>query len=84
MRRIVSTRNQFLVGLAVWLGTAVTLNTMGIGLRRLAIVASRASCRVLLDHPRAMPMRKAEVPRATVDRLPEIAKKESRIVPELR
>jgi len=94
MRRIAGIRGQVLVGLAVWMGTSLTLYTIGLGLTNLARI-NQSRCRVRLDPPPAAPMLRAqdppvaqaahfEVPRATLDRWSEIARRESRIVPEVR
>ena len=94
MRWTAPIRGQLFLGLAVWLGTGLTLSMMGIGFKNLRRL-NQSRCRVQLDLPDAVPMRRAQDPPPaaaehaeiafpTLDRLPEVAKGHIRIVPQLR
>jgi hypothetical protein len=85
-------RTDALLGLGVWLGTGLTLSTMGMGLKNLARV-NQTRCRVYLSPAVSMPqpqdrpvasVEHVELPRAALDPWPEIAMHESRIFPEVR
>ncbi len=85
-------RTDVLLGLGVWLGTGLTLYTMGMGLKNLARI-NQSRCRIYPSPAVSMPqpqdrslapVEHVELPRAALDRWPEIAKHESRIFPEVR
>jgi hypothetical protein len=85
-------RTEVLHGLGVWLGTGLTLYAMGMGVENLERI-NQSRCRIYLSPAASMlrpqdrpfaPVEHVQLPRAALDRWPEIAKHESRIFPEVR